>query len=280
MSDGVTGWALLVSVALHIAVIALGLTVPRMVGQPKWFGDFWAGETFEVPDSPTDTGEGDTPSDPDDSAREINVDGLDVSTPARTLDRPVDPGEGAAQPTPPRARASARTTLSSTAPAAAHGSGPGGTFGGEGSAPGVRDLLRSFVRTVPIIASSDQVWSSLPLGAAGSAEVTLVLDDDGKPRLAGGVAAPAHLRRLILKTVSVMSGGRFGISSTEGIASEQRLHVAVTLTQQAAPTQDQAVTGGVFALRFEPPDEHNVSHAFFTLASGRRVEVAVRPLKK
>jgi hypothetical protein len=40
------------------------------------------------------------------------------------------------------------------------------------------------------------------------------------------------------------------------------------------------MTGGVFALRFDPPDEHNVRHAFFTLASGRRVEVAVRPLKK
>jgi hypothetical protein len=76
-----------------------------------------------------------------------------------------------------------------------------------------------------------------------------------------------------------MSGGRFGISTSEGIASEQKVHVAVTLTQQAAPTQDQAVSGGMFALRFEPADEHNVRHAFFTLASGRRVEVAVRPLR-
>ena len=85
------------------------------------------------------------------------------------------------------------------------------------------------------------------------------------------------MRRLVQKTVSVMSGGRFGIATAEGIASEQKVHIAVTLTQEAAPTEDQAVSGGVFALRFEPADEHNVSHAFFTLASGRRVDVSVRP---
>ena len=36
-------------------------------------------------------------------------------------------------------------------------------------------------------------------------------------------------------------------------------------------------SGGAFGLRSEPPDEHHVSRAFFTLASGRRVEVTVRP---
>jgi hypothetical protein len=144
----------------------------------------------------------------------------------------------------------------------------------------VRDLLGSFVRAIPIVASSDPtVWSSLPLGPAGSADVTLSLDDEGKPHLARAQSAPAHLRKLVQKTVSVMSGGRFGISTSEGIASEQKVHVAVTLTQQSAPSQDQAVSGGMFALRFDPPDEHNVRHAFFTLASGRRVEIAVKPLR-
>jgi hypothetical protein len=95
--------------------------------------------------------------------------------------------------------------------------------------------------------------------------------------VASGLSGPSHLRKLIQKTVSVMSGGRFGIASADGIASEQKIHVAISLTQEAAPSQDQAVSGGVFALRFDSPDEHNVSHAFFTLASGRRVEVSVRP---
>jgi hypothetical protein len=280
MSEAVPRWALLASLALHVGVIALGILAPRTRLSSRFLSDFWGGKTFEVPESPADTGEGDTPSDPDDSANEIKVDGLDPSSNTQAPIAAPPPAEAAASPAPtPRARA-ARTTLSSTAPAAARGSGPGGTFGAEGAPPGVRDLLRSFVRTVPIVASSDTVWSTLPLGTAGSADVTLALDDEGKPRLASSSAAPAHLRRLIRKTVSVMSSGRFGISSTDGIATEQKMRIAVTLTQEAAPSQDQAVAGGVFALRFEPPDDRNVSHAFFTLASGRRVEVAVRPITR
>jgi len=127
-----------------------------------------------------------------------------------------------------------------------------------------------------MIASSDPAWSLLPLGAAGSSAVTIVVDDDGRPRVAGALSGPAHLRKLIMKTVSVMSSGRFGISSSEGPISEQKVTVSVMLTQQGAPTEDQAVSGGVFALSFEPPDAHDVSHAFFTLASGRRVEISVR----
>jgi hypothetical protein len=130
---------------------------------------------------------------------------------------------------------------------------------------------------VPIVASGDPVWSTLPLGPAGSTDATLVLDEEGKPHVASALSGPSHLQRLIQKTVSVMSGGRFGIAGADGVASEQKVHVTVLLTQEAAPTEDQSASGGVFALRFEPPDDHNVSHAFFTLASGRRVEVSVRP---
>jgi len=139
--------------------------------------------------------------------------------------------------------------------------------------------VRSFVRALPIIASSDPTWSSLPLGSAGSTEFTIALDEQGKPHTARSLdpGVPAHLRRLITKTLSVMSGGRFAVEG-EPAGAEQRLRIVISLTQQAPPTDDQAVFGGAFGLRFEPPDEHHVSHAFFTLASGRRVELAVRPL--
>ena len=282
MSEVASRWALFASLALHAGVIALGLMTPRPRVAPAWLTDFWGGKTFEVPDLPSDQGEGDTPSDENETANEINVEGVDTSpdTPAPASLPPS--GDGPSKDRPPaRPRAQARaSSQKSTAPAAAHGSGPGGTFGAEVAAPGVRDLLRSFVRAVPIVASSDPAWSALPLGSAGAADVTLALDDEGKPHVAGGVSAPAHLRKLIFKTVSVMSSGRFGISSGEGVVSQQKIHIALTLTQQGTPSQDQAVAGGVFALRFEPPDEHNVSHAFFTLASGRRVDVAVRPLTR
>src|SRR5205814_4095565 len=123
----------------------------------------------------------------------------------------------------------------------------------------------TFVRALPMVGSSDPVWLSLPLGAAGSADVTLVLDDEGKPRLANFSEAPPHIKRLVQKTVSIMSSGRFGISTTEGIATEQKIHIALSLSQEAAPSPDQAVSGGLFALRFDPPDSHNVRHASFTL---------------
>ena len=277
MSEAASRWALFASIALHLGVIAIGLVGPGRLVPSAWATDFWGGKTFEVPDDPSDRGEGETPSSADESSNEINVDGVDLSPNAEAPAKAAaTPGEGAA-PTPLRPRIASRTTLSSTAPASAHGAGPGGTFGAETSAPGVRDLLRSFVRAVPIVASSDPVWSPLPLGPAGSADVTLALDEEGRPHVASGLSGPGHLRKLIVKTVSVMSGGRFGIASADGIASEQKIHVAITLTQEAAPSANQAVSGGVFALRFDPPDEHQVSHGFFTLASGRRVEVSVRP---
>jgi hypothetical protein len=281
MSEAVPRWAWFASLALHIGVIALGLLVPRMRPSSKFLSDFWGGKTFEVPETPADVGEGDSPSDPDDSSSEINVDGLDLSSNTQAPPPAPSPAEAAAAPAPaPRARA-ARTTLSSTAPAAAHGSGPGGTFGAEGAAPGVRDLFGAFSRTIPLVGTSEPAtWLALPLGPAGSADITLVLDDEGKPRLANSSAAPAHLRRLVQKTVSVMSSGRFGVSTTEGIAKEQKIHIALTLTQEAAPTQDQAQAGGVFALGFDPPDSHGVQRARFTLGSGRHIEIAVRPVAR
>lgn len=281
MSEAASRRALVASIALHAGVLGVGLTPPRALRVSSWASDFWAGKTFEVPDVASDLGEGDTPSTADETSNEITVDGIDRSPATRAVPPvPGAPDDIAPASQPARPRGPSRTTLSSTAPAATHGAGPGGSFGAEGSAPGVRDLLRSFVRAVPIVASSDPVWSSLPLGSAGATDVTLALDDEGKPHMARTEPAPAHLRRLIQKTVSVMSSGRFGISSSEGILSEQKLHIAVTLTQQPPPTEDQAVSGGLFALRFEPADDHNISHAFFTLASGRRVEVSVRPLTR
>jgi hypothetical protein len=160
------------------------------------------------------------------------------------------------------------------------GSGGSGTFGAEAAAPGVRDLVASFARAIPMVASTDPIWPTLPLGPGGKVDVTLVLDEEGKPHLKAPFdsATPPHVVRLVNKTLIVMSSGRFAIPTGGAIAGEQRLHIAIDLTQQSAPMQDMTASGGQFGLRFEPPDEHHVSRAFFTLASGRRVEVSVRPL--
>jgi hypothetical protein len=284
MTEVASRWAFVASLALHAGVLFIGLMPPKARMPTKWLSDFWAGNSFEVPDLPDEPGAGDSTIASTEMPNEIGIDGLDLSTDTQTppphLIAPPEPWPGAAPRALARSRPSARAGVAAS-PAALPGNlraGVGaGSLGAEDSAPGVRDLLRSFVRTVPIVASSDAVWSSLPLGEAGSVDVTLALDDEGKPQVVGPLSAPSHIRRLIQKTVSVMSSGRFGIGSTDGIASEQRLHIAVNLTQQAAPSADQAVSGGLFALRYDPPDDRNVSHAFFTLATGRRVEVSVRP---
>jgi len=65
-----------------------------------------------------------------------------------------------------------------SAPAAAASSPPPALFG----AVGVRfasDLATTFTRAFPQAASADPLWSAAPFGAASSAELTLVLDDEG-----------------------------------------------------------------------------------------------------
>jgi hypothetical protein len=310
MAEAASRWALVASLALHGGAFALSLGRPP---QPPAGGatlpDFWAGTTFEVPEHFGDLAWESPASQASESANEINVEGVDPSrierdalgpdlaAPAATDRSPDKTAAAREEPTsagdtrPPsiaksktsarRGRGDARAAASghvAAGSAGSQGSASSGTFGAEGAAAGVRDLVRSFVRAIPIVASSDPVWSTLPLGGAGTADVTLGLDGEGKPFAAQPLesAAPAHLRRLVHKTLSVMAGGRFAAPS-DTPAAEQKLRIAIALTQQEPPG-DREASGGAFGLRFEPADAHHVSRAFFTLASGRRVEVSVRQL--
>ncbi|HMI85141.1 MAG TPA: hypothetical protein VK550_13670 [Polyangiaceae bacterium] len=300
MADTAARSALLASLALHATALTLSFgRGPRAMAEKATFTDFWAGNTFEVPELIGDLAWEAPASEALESSSEINAEGVDTSRSTRTAPDPptanptttADPTR-AANPTATalrakakgaRARAEARGAASANAgptSAGSEGSASSGVFGGEGAAAGVRDLVRSFVRAIPIVASSDPVWATLPLGAAGSAEVTLGLNGEGKPFAAEPLesATPAHLRRLVHKTLSVMSSGRFGVPSSDVPAAEQKLRIAVAVTQQEAPADRDVASGGAFGLRFEPADAHHVSRAFFTLASGRRVEVSVRQL--
>ena len=306
MPHDVSRWAFLASLALHAAAFTLtfGRSPRTAIVQAATLPDFWAGNTFEVPEQLGDLAFASAASEESVKTNEINVEGVDTSSSTRAAtDRgstakasssppsspdgtdPANPSAtsprgktrgGAGHAREPRAVASANASAGSSG---STGSASSGTFGAEGAAAGVRDLVRFFVRTMPIVASSDPVWGTLPLGAAGSTEVTLGLDGAGKPFAAEppASAAPAHLRRLIHKTLSVMSSGRFAPPPSDLPAAEQKLKIAIALTQQEPPGGDVG-SGGAFSLRFEPADAHHVSRAFFTLATGRRVEVSVRQL--
>jgi hypothetical protein len=312
MPDAASRWAILASLTLHVGALSLTLgKVPRAPTQKATLADFWAGTTFEVPEHIGDLAWESPASEAFETTSEINVEGLDLSGPSRSVSEPAPAPTTVVKPavTPSTSMATDDTTHPAMSPAShakgkasarhprvdtraaaaasaaagstgSSGSASSGTFGAEGAAAGVRDLVRSFVRAIPIVASSDPGWASLPLGAAGSAEVTLGLDAEGKPFAAQPLesAAPAHLRRLVHKTLTVMSGGRFGVPPSGAPAAEQKLRIAIILTQQDPPADRDVATGGAFSLRFEPADAHHVSRAFFTLASGRRVEVSVRQL--
>src|SRR5262249_14007791 len=121
----------------------------------------------------------------------------------------------------------------------------------------------------------DPEWATVPIGPAGSTELTLVLDAEAKPHADPiDPRVPAPLRRLIQKTLLVLSGGRFAISS-DGPTSE-RLRIAASVTQLAVPPGAEGQSGAVFGLGFEPPNDQRVSRAFFPLAPGRHVEAPVR----
>jgi len=296
MADAASRWALVASMAMHVGAFMLTFgRAPWTAAEKVTFPDFWAGNTFEVPEHLGDLAWESPASDSIKNRNEINVEGVDLSGTTQSAARPESaPDTNAttiAPPTPaPRTKAKAPHARAETRGAASalpalgspgsQGSVSSGAFGAEGAAAGVRDLVRSFVRAIPIVASSDPIWATLPLGAAGSAEVTLGLNGEGKPFAAEPLetATPAHLRRLVHKTLSVMSGGRFAVPTSDLPAAEQKLRIAIALTQQEAPAGGDVASGGSFGLRFEPADAHHVSRAFFTLASGRRVEVSVRQL--
>jgi hypothetical protein len=284
-------WALLASVVLHLAVLAGPLLPGRGSVRQEARVDFWAGTTFE-PSEVAEPGAavaalaGGAPA----QAQPIEVEG-DWAPPSEAPEAPplaADPTEGntaahvrahAARRTRTRSASSGGASQAGTSGQSEGARPGGGTFGAEGAAPGTRDLLRSFVRALPTVASSDDVWSSLPLGNAGSTEIVLAVDENSQPRLGEGsfAGAPAHLRRLIQKTLVVLASGRFAPTDTSAHGNA-RVKVAVTLTQLHAPSELERAAGGVFGLGFEGADAHQVSRAFFTLASGRHVELTVKSL--
>lgn len=261
-------WPLALSLALHLVVIVLGWppTSEEMLRT-----DFWAGQTFEAP-SLVEGPSGD------------EEEGWSTGAPAggkqsgRAAATPP-PAIAERKPTHVRSASSVKTVAQTSGGSAKLGgelrqetSG----FGAEAAEPGTRDLIRSFVRAIPAAASNDPEWATVPMGPAGTADLTLVLDGDAKPHIKKPIdpRVPGPLRRLIQKTMLVLSGGRF--AALGEAPGSQRLRIAVSVTQLAPAPASEMQSGGAFGLGFEPPNDQRVSRAFFTLATGRHIEVTVR----
>lgn len=205
---------------------------------------------------------------------------LDVTPPAEDVE--VAP----MSPSPPAAGERAAVALPLEAPsrrdgptrAARAGSSAGGSppsspalFG----AVGVRyatDLATTFTRGFPQAASADAIWATAPLGPAGTAEVTLVLDDGGhlSSSTVNGSPSPA-LRRGVDRTLGLLASRTF---TARGAVT--RLLVTARVTGNDVP---DGLHGDVFALS-GGSFAGSVGTAFFALPSssgaGRRIDVELR----
>ncbi|MEB2310409.1 MAG: hypothetical protein OZ921_01250 [Sorangiineae bacterium] len=185
---------------------------------------------------------------------------------------PSGPVAGAAGESP----ALAASPAEPAAPGTSAGDGAPAAFGAAGLAPGVRDLGKAFARAMPRAMSGDPLWSSLPLGDAGSFRVSLTLDERGRLSEARSLDEnpPPQLEHLLERTVLLLRGGLFALS-LEGGAGSQTLRISVTLSQGTPSDELDVNPSDTTSLGFEPPRPGRPGRGYFTLASGRHVEARV-----
>jgi hypothetical protein len=144
-------------------------------------------------------------------------------------------------------------------------------------AVGVRfaaDLPTTFTRMFPQAASADPAWVQATFGSAGTAEVTLVLDDAG--HLVGETVdgAPSHaLRQGIERTLASIKSRTFTAR-----AAVTKLRVSARIQKNDV---HDGLHGDVFALS-GGSFSGEIGTAFFALpgaGSGRRVDVELRMLR-
>ena len=139
-----------------------------------------------------------------------------------------------------------------------------------------RSLAKAFTRAIPAAISKDPIWSELALGAAGSARIEITIDEEGKIASAEPERPPPkQLKRLLDRTLILLRSGRFALSRGEGAGSET-LELEATISERQAQADEFANPRDPTQLGFEPPSGEKAGRAFFTLASGRHVEIRVK----
>jgi hypothetical protein len=159
------------------------------------------------------------------------------------------------------------------APAGGEAHPPPALFG----AMGVRyatDLATTFTRAFPQAGSADAIWNTAAFGSAGTADVTLVLDDTGHlvSHAIGGAPSPA-LRRGIERTLLLLGPRAF---TARGATTRLRVTARVT-----SDVVHDGLHGDVFALS-GGSFSGDLGTAFFALpgagSPGRRIDVELRLL--
>jgi hypothetical protein len=212
------------------------------------------GETLDVDEAPAPPDEGDDPA------------------PATTASPPA--AQAAPPPPSPAPGPAAHAGSSAQASVAAAAAARPAQFG----AVGVRfaaDLATTFTRAFPQAASADPVWPTVSFGSTSSAELVLVLDDDGHLVRTAITGAPSvALRRGIERTLALLGTGR--AFTAHGAVTRIRITARVSRDDV-----HDGLHGDVFALS-GGSFSGDVGNAFFALpptaGPGRRIDVELRLL--
>ncbi|HEY1960029.1 MAG TPA: hypothetical protein VGH28_30680 [Polyangiaceae bacterium] len=142
------------------------------------------------------------------------------------------------------------------------------TFGAMGDRSAT-SLIVAVSRGFPQAASTDPVWRGVSFGDAGDATLEIELEADGTlARWSLGPGASPALRQAMVRTMALVGGRAFVARG------------AVTKLRVAARVSPDAVRDGtdaVYAIHSEHEGDHAL--AFFSLASGRRVDLVITALK-
>jgi hypothetical protein len=152
------------------------------------------------------------------------------------------------------------------------------SYGAEGDPEGVRSLARAFTRAIPPATSLDRAWRELPVGRAGTLRVELVVERGKLEEVKGLDQGPLHLRRLVTRAVALIERGRFAIHMSDLDSGREVLSISASVTTRASSDSELSDSDAVMELGSEGPTSDHPGRAFFTLASGRHVEVTVRVL--
>jgi hypothetical protein len=191
---------------------------------------------------------------------------LEIEPAAAVADETEQPTQTATptQTSPPR------VSLHSPSAASAN---PPRLFGAAG-ARFATDLVATFTRAFPQAASADAIWSSVPFGSAGRAQITMELNEEGRMvRSEIGGSPSLALRMGIARTLVLLASREFTASG-----AVTKLSVAAYVSRDDA---HDGLHGDVFALS-AGSISGDVGTAFFALppssGSGRRVDVELRLL--
>jgi hypothetical protein len=172
---------------------------------------------------------------------------------------------------PPGAHALMGTSRHAAAGRSSPSEDRGALFGAVG-ARFATDLTTTFTRAIPQAFSADPAWMDVAFGRAGSADVTLVLDDAGHltTRSATGSASPA-LRSSLARALALLAERTFTADR-----SITRLRLTARVGRD---DRHDGLHGDVFALS-GGSFVGSVGSAFFALPGrdgpGRRVDIEIR----